>query len=435
MAVQPTLAQQADNAPARRRSPVVWVFEAAKDAVVNISSTQIVEIRSPLGIDRLLDDIFDLPRRPPHRLKRTSVGSGFVLHADGYIVTNAHVIARTVQQKVIFADQREFDAQVVAVDHERDLAVLKIDTPEPLKPLELGRSADLMVGETAIAIGNPLGYQHTVTSGVISALERTLEIGPDLSFQGLIQTDASINPGNSGGPLLNILGQLIGINTAIRGDAQNIGFAIPVDQLRSVLPELLDVERRYQIFTGLGVSWSDPCRIELVAPGSPAHDAKLRVGDVITEVDNQTITSGIDLHIALIGKQPGDRIQLGFRRQESGQSAQLVLTRRPQPDAAALLWQRFGIEAQPLTPTMARAMGVSGLGGLIITHLDRGSPADRFRFQRGDVLVYLGRYPTASLEDVGELLESVRTGQSVRVTVLRVSGRAVYRVTGALEAR
>ena len=145
--------------------------------------------------------------------------------------------------KVIFADGRELEAEIVAVDTEHDLTVLSVKTHEPIQAIKLGRSDDLMIGETVIAVGNPLGFQNTVTVGVVSALDRTLRFSDRVSYQGLIQTDASINPGNSGGPLLNINGELIGINTAIRGDAQNIGFAIPVDQLRALLPEILDIER------------------------------------------------------------------------------------------------------------------------------------------------------------------------------------------------
>ncbi|MDP7348694.1 MAG: trypsin-like peptidase domain-containing protein, partial [Phycisphaeraceae bacterium] len=208
-----------------RRTPVVRVFEQSRNAVVNISTTQIVQLRDPLGFD-LFEQFFHMPRRRTFR--RQSVGSGFVLHEAGYIVTNAHVVARTAERKVLFADERAFDAQVVALDHEHDLAVLKIDADGPLATLPLGTSHDLMVGETVIAIGNPLGLSDTVTAGVISAVDRELEFGDGKSFKGLIQTDASINPGNSGGPLLNILGDLIGVNTAMRGDAQNIGFAIPV---------------------------------------------------------------------------------------------------------------------------------------------------------------------------------------------------------------
>jgi serine protease Do len=193
-------AQASDRA--RRRSSVVEVFEAARDAVVNISSTEIVEVRHPF------DQFFDRRRRSrPRQYKNTSVGSGFVIHAEGYIVTNAHVVARSTDRTVTFADGREFDAQVVASDREHDVAILKIDATG-LKPLALGRSSDLMTGETVIAIGNPLGYEHTVTAGVVSAINRDLLFSKEHMLRGLIQTDASINPGNSGGPLLNVLGEL-----------------------------------------------------------------------------------------------------------------------------------------------------------------------------------------------------------------------------------
>ncbi len=425
----------AQDHAASRRTPVVDVFQATKGAVVNISSTQIVELRSGFGgFERMFEDLFDLPRQT-RRYKRTGVGSGFVLHPAGYIVTNAHVVARTVEQKVIFADKREFDAQLVAVDHERDLAVLKIDPPQPLKPIALGRSDDLMVGETAIAIGNPLGYQHTVTAGVISALDRTLEIDAHRSFDGLIQTDASINPGNSGGPLLNIHGQLIGVNTAIRGDAQNIGFAIPVDQLRSVLPELLDVERRYRITTGLRVSWGQPCRVEQVDPDSPAAKAALRVGDVITHVEDQPIHSGIDFHIALIGKRPGQQLRLRMEPDRSTPTATLVLGQRRRPNGEQLLAQRLGIHARPMSAKMAHAMGLRDLSGLLITRIETHSPAHQAGFHRGDVLVHLGRHQAASLDDVGQLLDTTRTGQRIRVTVLRVAGPVTYRLSATLVGR
>jgi len=159
------------------------------------------------------------------------LGSGFVVHEDGYIVTNAHVVADVSQLKVVFNDGREFQAQIVSEDTSKDLAVLSLKNVTDLPFIELGRSSDLMIGETVVCIGNPLGYASTVTSGVVSAVGRDLQVSEGFWMRGLIQTDASINPGNSGGPLLNINGELIGINTAIRADAQNIGFAIPVDTL------------------------------------------------------------------------------------------------------------------------------------------------------------------------------------------------------------
>ena len=425
------------DARAQRRTPVVTVFEASQGSVVNISSTQIVELRSPLGFDRMFDQFFDFPTRNRfrRRYKQTSVGSGFVIHASGYIVTNAHVVARTADRKVIFDDERSFDAQIVAIDHERDLAVLKIDPVEPLSPVPFGTSGDLMVGETVIAIGNPLGYQHTVTAGVVSALDRTLEISDAVRFEGLIQTDASINPGNSGGPLLNVLGELIGVNTAIRGDAQNIGFAIPVDQLRQILPDLLDVERRYRIVTGLKVASDDPCRVVAVEPGSPAADAGLRVGDELTGVGDLPVRSVVDYHIAWIGARPEQRIRIDALRDGEPAAVHLTLGHRPKPDGAQLLKQRFGMAVEPLDRRMAQAIGLRDLRGLTLNRVEPASPAAVSGFQRGDIVVQIGRHQTSDLDDVGQMLERVKPGQTVRVTVLRVSGRVIYRISADLKAK
>jgi len=222
-----------------RRTPVVVVFEAARDAVVNISSTEVVEVR-----DRF-DQLFGRRRAQPRRLKRTSIGSGFVVHPEGYIVTNAHVVRRAADIQIITADDRTIQAQVVAEDAEHDLAILKIPAPSPLPYLKLGRSNDIMVGETVIAIGNPFGFQNTVTAGIISALDRDLHFGRETVYRGLIQTDTPINPGNSGGPLFNAAGQVVGIVVsklnALRiakatGDVpQNINFAIKSSLARKFL--------------------------------------------------------------------------------------------------------------------------------------------------------------------------------------------------------
>jgi S1-C subfamily serine protease len=216
----------AAEARASRRTPVVEVFESARDAVVSISSTEKVIVRSRSPFDSFFDEFFEMP--PSRERSRDIVGSGFVIHSQGYIVTNAHVVARSSEQRVMFAGGAEYEATIVAADKSRDLAILKIDAGTSLPTLPFGRSDDLMIGETVVAIGNPFGFQHTVTAGVVSAVNRDVTISREIVFEDLIQTDASINPGNSGGPLLNALGQLIGVNTAIRGDAENIGFAIPV---------------------------------------------------------------------------------------------------------------------------------------------------------------------------------------------------------------
>lgn len=427
----------ADEARRLRRTPVVEVFEQTRDGVVNISSTQVIQIRSFNPLDQLFDDLFDVRpelRRPRDRqITRTSVGSGFVIHPDGYIVTNAHVVMRTAERKAIFADGREFDARIVAADPLRDLAVLKIDADRPLPAIPLGTSSDLMVGETVVAIGNPLGYQHTVTSGVVSAVDRELPISDEVTFTGLIQTDASINPGNSGGPLLNILGQLIGVNTAIRADAQNIGFAIPVDQLRALLPGMLSVERRYGISLGATVrDGPSGAMIDRVEPNSPAAKAGLAAGDTIVAVDGQPLRSAIDFHIAMIGRKPGDVLAMRVGRLGV---VDVRLAERSKPDATALLSQRLGIRVEPLTPQMARAIGAPGARGLMIAQLERGGPAHTAGLQRGDVLLLIGQHEASDLDEVGELLDAVSPGAALSVDALRVSGRTLYRLRLRLVAR
>jgi serine protease Do len=430
---------------AARRTPVVDVFESCSDAVVNISCKETINVRdSWSGFDSIFEDLFDMPGRRggggggERQLTRTSVGSGFVIHPDGYIITNAHVIAQTAERKAIFADGREYEAEVIAFDTTRDLAVLKIKASAadgPLHTLKLGRSDDLMIGETVIAIGNPLGFQHTVTAGVVSATNRNLDFARGNTMTGLIQTDASINPGNSGGPLLNVMGELIGINTAIRGDAQNIGFAIPVDRLREVLPDLLDIERRYRVVCGISVDTLNAPRIISVQPDSPADRGGVKNGDIIKSIDGKPIREGIDFSIALIGTRPRQTIALELERNGKAIPANITLGERPAPDGAKLAWERFGIEVQPMPQEAAEALGLESATGLIVSRIEPGSPADRVGVAPRDVLLAVGRHGVETVDDLGQLLETVRSGESVPVTLLRVDRRTKLRLTGELLAR
>jgi len=204
-----------------RQTPIVLVYKKVNKAVVNIAGKRLVASSGWPNFE--LDDFwfgrdFFSPRY------RTILGSGIVIHEDGYVVTNAHVVKNTEDIKVTFSDGSEYSAKIINADEDKDLAVLKIETDSELPFIHLGRSDDLMIGETVIAIGNPFGYAHTLTRGVISALGRDIQVYKGFWLRGLVQTDAPINPGNSGGPLLNINGRLIGINTAINPQAQNIGF-------------------------------------------------------------------------------------------------------------------------------------------------------------------------------------------------------------------
>lgn len=442
VAAIPCLAQPVADEARReaRRTPVVDVFEQCRDAVVNIAATQFVERRGLGDFDRLFDDFFELPIGPRRTVRQTSMGSGFVLHPSGYIVTNAHVVARTAERKVVFGDGEEHEAEVVALDTEHDLAILKIAATSPLKTLPLGRSDDLMVGETVIAIGNPLGYQHTVTAGVVSALDRTIEINDRLRFAGLIQTDASINPGNSGGPLLNVLGELIGVNTAIRGDAQNIGFAIPVDQLKKRLPEMLSIERRYRVETGLSLregvgEAGGGVVVERVAPGSPAADAGVRPGDVIARVEDTPARGLVDYHIALLGHRPGDKVEMRLHRDGRTLMTTLELRERPLPDGLALARARLGVRLEELTAEQLAAAGLRGARALRVREVEPGSPAATIDMATGDFLVAVnGQFP-ASAGELGELLEGVRPGDAVSISFVRLSNRGRTQWTTAVRAR
>jgi len=258
-----------------RQTPVVKVYERTHKAVVNISGEQTVSRRAWPGFDQ-----FDL-WGPRFERQVPVLGSGFVVHENGFIITNAHVVEGVKRIKVVFSDGREFQAEIISVDADKDLALLAIKAGAELPFIELGRSNDLMIGETVIAIGNPYGYANTV----ISAVGRDIRVTEDYWLRGLIQTDAPINPGNSGGPLLNVNGQLIGITTAIRAEAQNIGFAIPVDTLVDNLTHMLMPEKLRRVRLGLTMG--------------PMQSQGQHTGLIVTDVDSRGIAGQT-------GIQPGD---------------------------------------------------------------------------------------------------------------------------------
>jgi serine protease Do len=422
---------------ALRRSAVVEVFERTKNAVVNISTTQVIAVRSSMLMDSLLEEMFDFPGSagPTRELKQTAVGSGFVIHPSGYIVTNAHVVMRTAERKVIFPDKSEYEADIVATDPRQDLAILKISADRPLDAINLGRSDDLMVGESVIAIGNPLGLDTTVTTGVVSALGRSLEIRGEVALDGLIQTDASINPGNSGGPLLNILGELIGITTAIRGDAQNIGFAIPVQRLMETLPELLSVERRYRIIVGLTLSPLADRVVKEVRPGTPAARARIQAGDVVVSVDGAPLLRGIDYDIALVGRKPGETLTLELDRQGKLYRTAISIEPMPKPDGLMLAREKLGVEVEMLTAQVARKLELSSIRGMLITRIEKDGPAQRAGLEAGDILVEIGPFVPRSLDDLGLLLEDLPSGSAVTVSLLREGKRLIYRLRTQIVTR
>jgi serine protease Do len=345
-----------------------------------------------------------------------SVGSGVIIHEDGFIATNAHVVSAGADLVVTLADGTAHDAYVVGRAMSRDLAVIKIEPPRPLQPITFGSSADLMIGERTIAVGNPVGLQNTVTTGIISALHRDLQVDGRLVYTDAIQTDASINPGNSGGPLLNVLGELIGINMAIRTDAQNIGFAIPVDELREVLPEILDSEKRRHFQLGLRV---DPASTEVVdvRPGSPAAAAGIRVGDSIDRLDGAPVGGGVDYHVAMLGHEPGDTISLVLRRGDETRTEELTLAPLPVADGRSLALERLGVKVANVKDRVARLYQRSRTHkpGVIVVAVEPSSPAARAELKPGDLLVSMGPHWLTDLDHIGMLLANVRKGDPIDV--------------------
>lgn len=396
-----------------RRTVTVEVVEKIKNAVVNISTTKLISQRVGLFGDPMLDRF-----GPGEVIQREagSLGSGFLVHPDGFVVTNNHVVDRARQITVELADGRKLDAELISTDAEADLAILKIRSDQPLPALALGDSSDLLIGEPVIAVGNPLGFAHSVSTGIVSAVHRDLRDDRDQVLLGdLIQTDAAINPGNSGGPLLNAYGQVIGINTAIRGDAQNIGFAIQVNRLRDLIPELMDPAQVTKVQTGVKLTerrrTSPPANVEawVEVAGQP-QPARVKA------INGRTPKNIVDAYASLLRVQVGDPINIELT---GGPSLSLKASAVPLPDAMVQARQRLGLSLEPVTPMMAQRLGLPTENGLLVTEVLRNAPAARAGLQPGDVIVQLGRYQVDNLDDLSVLMQHLPERGRVRVGVIR----------------
>ncbi|MCH7688870.1 MAG: trypsin-like peptidase domain-containing protein, partial [Planctomycetes bacterium] len=301
-----------------RETPLVRAVRRAKAAVINIHSQK----TSYSG-----DTLFSGGKGR----KINGMGTGIIIDERGYIATNSHVIDRVDSLRITLDDGSTYNAEVISYDRSQDLAIIKINPSKPLPVIPIGTSSDLMLGETVIAVGNAYGYEHTVTSGIISALSRDVEVNEKQSYKNLIQTDASINPGNSGGPLLNLNGEVVGINVAIRAGAQRIGFAIPIDDVRKVIAKLLSIEQLNQTYHGLlskdvKSATEQKLVVETVVPGSPADAAGFKPGDVVVKAGLIDVLDGVDFERALLGRLAGDDVTVIVRRNK--QIEKLTLTLR-----------------------------------------------------------------------------------------------------------
>jgi serine protease Do len=413
-----------------RQTPIVEVVKRVRDAVVNIHSERTV--RAAVGDESFSNN---------NSLNRINgMGTGILIDPRGFIITNQHVVEDVALIRVRLADGTAANARLVARDSECDLALLKIDVDHPLATMPLGTTRDLMVGETVVAIGNAYGYEHTVTVGVVSAVSRDVNLNKEVSYKSLIQTDASINPGNSGGPLLNVYGELIGVNVAIRAGAQGIGFAIPVETMIRVAGRML-ASRAPQgsARSRLGLVVKDEVRlappggnlgetaglrsvvVDHLDPGSAAARAGLERGDILLAAADTPIAASLDLERALFERSTGERITLRYRRHGQERSTEIVLETPGDP-----VWQKLGLRLRPVGSDAVRIRPVGGTspqfrGGLVVVEVRPDSPAQRSGMQPGDILVGLDKFEMLSNDNVQYVLNQNEASgpQPLKFYVLR----------------
>lgn len=413
-----------------RRNAVVMAIEKVGNAVAHLSTEKML-IEKQIGplfnfkydfFEQYFNQFFGQSKE---RLAERPLGSGVIIDEDGYIITNEHVVNRATVIKVTLSDGTKFDATLVSSDPQEDLAILKINSPSPLPFIKMGTSNDLMIGETLIALGNPFGLENSVTTGVLSARNRTITFkGHKSSFEykGLIQTDALINPGNSGGPLININGELIGINTAIVNQAQGIGFAIPIDKIKKSLINLFSFREFKKIWLGVKVEDIDDgsgILITEIENGSPAGGAGLRKGDVITEIGTVQIDNVLDFKKNMMKKDVGQNVKFKIKRNKSTKKITVKLKKVPVPSAEKLAKNKFGFEVQELETSIAKQLGIGWLrGGVLISSVENNSPASDAGIESGFVLVRLGQYRIYNLEELGSLLNQINKGDLITMSFI-----------------
>lgn len=415
-----TLAAPAPDSP--RLTPVVRAVQAAAPAVVNITSTSVIDAgpRYMTPLEQFFGPGFtpfgDMP--PARRQKRVSLGSGVIVDsARGYVLTNAHVISGGGEVMVNLLDGREFPAAVKGADPDFDIAVLEIQGPHNLPAIRPAEAADLLPGETVIAIGNPFGFNHTVTTGVVSALGRSLRSESGM-FTDLIQTDAAINPGNSGGPLLDLEGRLVGINTAVHAKGEGIGFAIPIHKALRVMDNLMDHGKLAPLWLGLHVENLDQrmaqalglreTRGVLVAEvyaRTPAAAAGLEPGDVIESINGVRLNDRGDYLNLLRNQLPGESLRLVLQRAGGRQDVQVTPAEFDDASARRIMEERWGFAVRP-----------EG-GRLVVASARPDGPANFLR--RGDVLAGIGGKPLRSQEELLQAFRQLRLAGQVLLQVER----------------
>ena len=423
------------------------IAESVTPAIVAIQSTQVIKVQqSPFMMDPFFRQFFGnmLPQfGVPREQREHALGSGVIVSGDGYIVTNNHVVSKATQIEVLLSDKRTFKGKVMGADPQSDIAVIKIDA-QNLPVVPFGDSGQMKVGDTVMAFGNPFGQYFTVTRGSVSALGRSLS-DPD-KFEDFIQTDAAINPGNSGGALVNVRGQVIGINTAIvsgnsgpggEGSFIGIGFAIPSNTAKHVMEDLIKTGKVSRGYLGVSITSlredlakqfkvpdTSGALVNDVTPGGPADKAGIKNGDVIRKLDGKTVGDSGQLTAMVTDMNPGTEVTLDILRDGKPMTIHLTLGERPAnlsvtpgvgkaPSEGTLR----GITVQNLTPDVRDQLGLPpNVRGVVISELDPSSPAAQGGLQPGDVIETINRHPVNSVADFNRLAAEAK-GQ----TLLRIN--------------
>jgi serine protease Do len=445
------------EAPLRQALPIqarnfADLAEQLKPAVVNISTTQVIKgphhgLPSPLSPDpsgkpNSLDEFFERffgDNRPQREVRRSNLGSGFIIDKDGYIVTNNHVVENATDIKVSLFDMEEFDAKVVGSDPKTEVALIKIEAQRGLPIVPMGDSDKLRVGEWVVAIGNPFGLGQTVTAGITSAKGRVIGAS---AYDDFIQTDASINPGNSGGPLFNLRGEVIGINTAIVPSGQGIGFAIPINLAKGILAQLREKGRVTRGFLGVQLERITPEMAHLfglghlrgalvadVQPNSPGEQAGIQKGDVILEFNGREVTDMHELPRLVASTPPGS--EAGVRLVRHGRQRMLQVNIGDMPEEPRQVLggdtpgEELGLTVGELQAEGARDLNPRNLPGVVVTEVEEGSPADEAGMSRGDVILEVNRQKVTNLQDFRTVLSRPTDAKSV-LFLIRQGDSTVY---------
>ncbi len=433
--------------------PVVPAFvelsKHLKPAVVNISSKQTegksAPSRAPFGGEENdpFQEFFDrfFGGRGSRRRQRPSLASGFIINSTGYIVTNNHVVEGATEIKVTLATKEEFDATLVGRDPKTDLALIKVKSSKPLPTVPFGNSDALEVGEWVLAIGNPFGLGHTVTSGIVSAKARNIGAGP---YDDFIQTDASINPGNSGGPLFNMRGQVIGINTAIVSGGQGIGFAIPINLAKEVFVQLHDKGSVTRGWLGVAIQSISPDLLKAfnledtqgalvadVMSDGPAAKAGLQRGDVIVGFNGNKVQDSTELPRLVAAIAPGTKVQIEVVRGGKKMTIPVTLGTLPEEKEASAKLQpadvgeSLGLQVEAITPEVVRSLRLDNTKGVVVSRVAPDSPADKAGIQRGDIVREVNRQPVMDIESYTEATSHL-TPNAPALFLLERRGSSLY---------